>query len=382
MLAVLAAFLLTTWSPRQSNTRRAPLRLSTELGVDASLVIDQGPAAVISPDDTLLAFVAQQTESELSLLYVRRLEELRATLLPGTEGARNPFFSSDGQSIGFFAGGKLKRVSIAGGPVITLCDAPNGRGGAWTDDGTIVFAPSATGPVNASLLRVASTGGTPQSFTKLGPGEITHKWPQVLPGGTHILYSANTQATSYENSNLVVQELKTGTRKIIRSGGYFARYVASGHIVFMQAGALFAAPFDLRRLEITAPAVPVLENINGLGGGTAQFAVSDRGTLVYLPGESLPLDQPIIWMTREGKMRPLRTDPTKWSSPHFSPDGRQLAIAMISNVKHGHASRLTLRMIVIPYGRLMASASRSVRAARRDPVFTGNGPTELVRPSA
>src|SRR6185295_14057061 len=126
--------------------------------------------------------------------FVRRLDQLQATPLPGTEGARNPFFSPDGQWVAFFAGGKLKKIAANGSAAVTLCDAPNGRGGSWADDGTIVFTPDNQPQV--TLLRVPSGGGTPQPLTTLASGEITQRWPQVLPGGRAVLYTAaaTTQA--------------------------------------------------------------------------------------------------------------------------------------------------------------------------------------------
>ena len=156
-----------------------PMRLSAEIGADASLYTLDGPSAILSPDGTRLALVATGSDQK-QRIYVRSLDQLQATALSGTENARDPFFSPDGQWIGFFADGKLKKISVQGGAAVTLCDAPNDRGGSWGEDGTIVFAPDN----QAALSKVSSAGGTPQPLTTLDKqaGEITQRWPQVLPG--------------------------------------------------------------------------------------------------------------------------------------------------------------------------------------------------------
>ena len=135
----------------------APRKLLVSIGADASLPTDLGASAILSPDGTTLVFVAQQAGQ--TRLFVRKLDQLQATALAGTEGAASPFFSPDGQWIAFFAGGQLKKISVTGGAAITLCDAPAGRGGTWTDDDTIIFTP--TSARNATLLRVPAAGGTP-----------------------------------------------------------------------------------------------------------------------------------------------------------------------------------------------------------------------------
>src|SRR5262245_24092927 len=156
--ALAAAALLAPWAPLQTVSPPAPLRLTADLGADASLADSgYGSAAILSPDGGLLAFVAQKNAGGSRQLYVRRLTQLQATALSGTDGAESPFFSPDGQWIAFFASGKLKKISVTGGAAVSLCDAANGRGGAWSDDGTIVFSPNSGSGV--SLLRVSSAGG-------------------------------------------------------------------------------------------------------------------------------------------------------------------------------------------------------------------------------
>jgi Tol biopolymer transport system component len=325
ILALALAVVLALWAPwRTVRPPAVPLRLSAELGADASLVTRAaGAAAILSPDGQLLAFAAAQRRT--SQIYVRRLDQLQAAPLSGTEGAESPFFSPDGQWIGFFAGGKLKKVSVTGGAAVTLCDVPSGRGGAWAEDGTITFSPSNV--AGASLWRVSSAGGKPEALTTLAEREMTQRWPQVLPGGKAVLYmGASTTGGTYDDANLVVQPLPTGTRKVVVRGGHYGRYLPSGHLVYVHQGTLFAVPFDLDRLEATGQPVPVLEGVTSGGAGGAQFAVSANGTLVYAPGPSARGDAPIHWMGRDGRATALRAISADWSEPHFDPTGRLLAM--------------------------------------------------------
>jgi Tol biopolymer transport system component len=300
-------------------------------GADTSLVLPGAPGAnlALSPDGKVLVFAAAKSGATESQLYVRRLDQLQATGLSGTDEARNPFFSPDGQWIGFFAGGKLKKISVIGGAAVTLCDAPAGRGGAWAEDGTIAFTPS--GNPGVSLLRVSSAGGKPEPLTKLADGELLQRWPQILPGGKSVLFTSNENAANFDEANIAVQPLPDGPRKIVQRGGYYGRYVASGHLLYMHGGTMFAAPFNLDRLELTGQPVPALEGVNSsTGTGGAQFAVSGNGTIVYLSGQTAGNDAPIVWMDQAGKSTQLRSTAANWSNPHFSADGSRLAIDIVS----------------------------------------------------
>jgi Tol biopolymer transport system component len=323
-LGVLALLL---WSPwRRSSASPAPIRLSAELGADAALVTARGAGAILSPDGSVLAFVAEKNQT--SQLYVRRLAQVSATPMAGTDGASGPFFSPDGRWIAFFAGGRLKKVLTTGGAPIIVCDAPEPRGGAWAEDGTIVFMPG--GGTGLNLFRVPSAGGTPRPLTTPDRDEVTQRWPQVLPGGKALLYTGHSRTGGYEDANLVVQPLPAGARKVVQRGGYYGRYVPSGHLVYVHDGSLFAAPFDLDRLELSGPVVPVLESVSASPeAGWAQFAFSQTGTLVYVPKPSAGSGEvPISWMNRNGTTTPLRSTPTNWSNLVFSPDGRRLAMGI------------------------------------------------------
>jgi Tol biopolymer transport system component len=300
-----------------------PMRLSAEIGADASLFIANGPSAILSPDGTRLALVASSADQK-NRLYVRSLDQLQAAALSGTEGAAGPFFSPDGQWIGFFADGKLKKISVQGGAAVTLCDAPDARGGSWGDDGTIVFAPDN----RVALSKVSSAGGTPQPLTTLDKqaGEVTQRWPQVLPGSKAVLFTSSTHGNDYEDADIFVYSIASGQRKTVQRGGFHARYVPSGHVVYMHEGTLFAVPFDLKQLEVTGQPAPILEGVVTTPSGGAQFSVSETGNLVYVAGRGGGQNVSIYWMDREGKFQPLRETPGGYSNPAFSPDGKRLAL--------------------------------------------------------
>ena len=326
-LAVALATALVLWAPWRKALPLAPLSLNVELGADVSVTFGAGDALSLSPDGTVVAFVAQKGAEGSPQLYVRRLTQLQATPatpLLGTDEAESPFFSPDGQWIAFFSGGKLRKIAVSGGAVVPLCDAPNGRGGTWSEDDTIVFLPNAT--PDARLMRVSSNGGTPERLASFAGDKGTQRWPQALPGGKAVLF---TRGAVGGEQSIMVQELATGANTVVLRGGYHGRYLPSGHLVFLRDGTLFAAPFDLDRLTTTGPSVPALEGLaSNPGSGGAQFAVSTNGRLVYLPGQSIS-GVPIHWMDHDGKMTSLRDTPANWANLLFAPDGRHLALHII-----------------------------------------------------
>ena len=322
LIAIALAIVLGLRAPKPPQTLET-VRLTAEIGADASLYTGFGPAAILSLDGTRLALVAAGADQKRRI-YVRSLNQLQATVLSGTENAIDPFFSPDGQWIGFFADGKLKRISVQGGAAVALCDAPGDRGRCWGDDDTIVFEPDN----RAALFKVSSAGGTPQPLTTLDKqaGEITQRWPQVLPGGKAVLFTSNTHANNFEDSEIVVYSMASGQRKTVQRGGFYARYLPSGHVVYMHEGTLFAMPFDLRRLTMTGPPAPILEGVLAAPGvAGAQFSFSETGNLVYLAGVGIS-NASIYWMDREGKFTPLRETPAGYYNPAFSPDGKRLAL--------------------------------------------------------
>jgi len=329
--AAVALFVLTTAAFAIGFILRAPkpsqqTRLNAEIGADASLNTANGAAAIVSPDGARLAFVATGA-GQRRRIYVRSLDQLQATALSGTENAVDPFFSPDGQWLGFFADSKLKKISVQGGAAVTLCDASNDRGGSWSDDGTIVFSKDAA----SALSRVSSAGGTPEPLTTLDQkaGETTQRWPQALPGGKSVLFTSDT-APPFEDAEIAVYSIDSRQRKTVQRGGFYARYLPSGHVVYMHEGTLFAVPFDLKRLEVTGQPAPILEGVTtASGNGGAQFSFSDTGNLVYVAGRGVGLDVSIYWMDRDGKFAPLRETRAAYNNPALSPDGKRLALDVL-----------------------------------------------------
>jgi Tol biopolymer transport system component len=334
----LAASLLVLWAPWRKAPASTPVRVRAQLDEDGSLAITfggmWGSAAALSHDGQTLAFVATKNSATAPQLWIRRLDQLQAMPLAGTENAHDPFWSPDGRWVGFFANRRMQKIALSGGAAVPLFDAPEPRGGTWSEDDTIVF--TANSNSGASLLRISSAGGTAAPLIPLAQGEVTQRWPQSLPGGRAILFTSHsTTGANYDEANIVVQVLPDGPRTIVQQGGYFGRYVSSGHVIYVHAGTLFAVPFDLERLEVKGQPVPVVQNVasNPVTAG-AQVAVSSNGTLVYL-GEGALADAPVDWMDRDGKTTPLRARAAPWSNPRFSPDGRRLALE-IADGKQAH----------------------------------------------
>jgi eukaryotic-like serine/threonine-protein kinase len=285
-----------------------------------TMALTAGPA-VLSPDGTRLAFTARDDKGK-TLLYVRPLTSLTAQALPGTEDGTYPFWSPDGREIAFFAGGKLKKVSASGGPPQTLCDATNGRGGAWSEQGTILFTPSAS----ASLLRVSAGGGTPEAASSLNGslGENSHRFPFFLPDGKHFLFWARSSRGPQDHQEYV-GELGSLQAKPFMKSSSMAMY-ASGHLLFMRDQTLMAQPLNLRRMELTGDPLPVADHVAiNLGTTRPLFSASDNGVLVYQSGEAAGSWNP-LWFSRDGKQIGSISQTDFYISPTLSPDGTRLAI--------------------------------------------------------
>jgi Tol biopolymer transport system component/predicted Ser/Thr protein kinase len=293
---------------------RPLMRFSTDLGPEA--VEGSRITVAISPDGARLAFVVRGPAGKQQLA-TRLLDQAQATLLAGTENAADPFFSPDGQWIGFFADGKMKKISVQGGAAATLCDVANARGASWGEDGSIIV--TLTNSHADGLSRVPAGGGTPQAITKPGDkGEASHRYPQILPGGQAVLFTSTTVDGAYEDASVAVT-----------SGGTCLRQTGPATFVYVHQGTLFALGFDLDRLEVRGTPVPVLEDVAGDAfAGAGHYDVARNGTLVYLSGKSSVANWPVVWMDSTGKLQPLLAAPGPYYTPRFSPDGKRLALAV------------------------------------------------------
>jgi Tol biopolymer transport system component/predicted Ser/Thr protein kinase len=323
-LALVAAF--TSWIAYRS-TRPAELkplvRLDVDLGRDVYLNAIGGSDIVISPDGTRIAYLSANR------LFTRKLDQPVATDLPITAGATNPFFSPDGQWIGFVAGGKLRKISVEGGAEVGLCDtAASYTGADWGEDGNII----ASLRVSGGLSRVPSTGGTPTPVTDLEGEERTHRWPQILPGGKAILFTAENATVGFDDAKIEVVTMAGHRRKTVQRGGTYGHYLAAsgvkGYLTYVSRGTLFAVPFDLQKLETSGSPVPVLQHVSySPMFGSAKLSFSRSGTLVYRSREIDASRVVIQWLDDSGKIQPLLDKPGLFVSPHFSPDGQHLAVA-------------------------------------------------------
>jgi serine/threonine-protein kinase len=295
-----------------------------------------GNMLALSPDSARLALTLRGADGKVRL-YTRLLNHSQVTPLAGTDDASYPFFSPDGEWIGFFADGKLKKIAVEGGAALTLCDGPGPRGASWGDDGNIVAALTP----NGVLSRVHSAGGTPVPVTKLNSGEATHRWPQVLPGSQAILFTASSiVGSSYDDANVDIISLKTGERKTVARGGFPPRYLPSstgtGHLIYLHQSTLFAVPFYLARLAATGSPAPILEDVSSNTTAGGDFAFADSGAspigsapFVYLAGKGQG-GFPISWVDSSGRTQPLHAPLGAYITPRFSPDGKRLAFSMLN----------------------------------------------------
>jgi serine/threonine protein kinase/Tol biopolymer transport system component len=277
------------------------------------------PTLDLSPDGRQMVFVG--TRDGRTQFFLRTMDRLGSSPLDGSEDAVAPFFSPDGKRIGFFADGKLKTLAIGGGAPTEICDAADGICGSWGVDEMIVFAPR----WGSGLYRVSASGGAPISLTTLNATEreVSHLWPQVLPGGEAVLFTIIPGDTiSGDESIIAVQMKGQKEHQVLVRGGSYGRYLASGHLVYERKGVLLAVPFDLKALRIKGTPVIVLDNLRSTDWtGVAHFAVSDTGTLFYASGGVDIPDSSLALADLGGHVHPLVPD-RRVSEPAFSPDGR------------------------------------------------------------
>ncbi len=280
----------------------------------------------ISSDGTQFAYLAN------SRIFVRSLSAFNAHALTGSDAAGTNIsslaFSPDGRSLVFHAPSDraVKRVGIDGGAAVTICTVDALFGLTWDSSGILV------GQGSKGIVRCAAGGGTPEQLATVNDGEEAHG-PQLLPGGDGLLFTIARSADGparWDKAQVVVQSLRTGERKTILTGGADARYFPTGHVVYAQGGIVFAVPFDLDRLEVTGGAVPVIEGVRRpvLGStGTAQFATSSTGTLLYVPGPPrLLADRVLAFADRAGTVTRLALPPGAYEHVRASRDGTRVAI--------------------------------------------------------
>jgi serine/threonine-protein kinase len=320
----------------------------------------------LSPDGTRLAYTANNH------LYLRALDQLDAVPIAGDEGPalaspRVPFFSPDGQWVGFWHASQLKKVSVSGGAPVTLC-AWGGRGGppygaTWAADNTILVGDGVRG-----IWRVSGNGGTPERIIQVDAGQRV-SGPQLLPNGRTVLFTL-AQTASWDEAQIVVQSLDNGTRHTLVTGGTDGRYLPTGHLVYAFGGTVLAVPFDPTSRSIRGGPVPVVEGVWRQGGALnadAQFAVSSAGTLAYVPPPSVTaVRRTLVWVDRQGREETIAAEPRSYMHPRLAPDGTRLAL----EIQDDNQNR---DIWVWDFRRGTLTPVTSDPTAEREPVWTPDG---------
>ena len=387
------------WSiTRSTSPVRRPSRFT--LTTPEGAPVRTGGAAhdiAISPDGSRVVYVAQPGSGGGSRLDVRGLTQLDTFPLRGPAIGTGPFFSPDGNWIGYWDGvdQMLKKVLAEGGPPITLTSVLSTvRGAAWGPDDTIIFGTAAA----EGLWRVSATGGSPEVLTTFEEGEGNHIWPSILPGGQAVLFTVQTgAANTLSDLEIAVLRLSTGEWTRLGIAGSDPRYVPTGHVVYGLDQVLMAVPFSLDELAVSGDPVPVVEGVRTKNSGAANFGIASDGTLVYVSGGGLSeVQRTLVWVDRLGNEEPLPAEPRAYDRPRISPDGTRVALEVVAadrdiwiwDIARERLTRLTFdpltdqRPIWTPDGeRVVFSSDRNGRGNLFWKPADGTGAAELLHES-
>jgi len=360
---VVATLAIVTPFFRHAPSEGKPLRLSVPPPENAAFLPNSMP--VLSPDGQRLAFTARDSSGKV-LLWVRSLDSIQGQSLPGTEEAAYPFWSPDSRSLGYFAGGKLRKIEVSGGGPQVLADASNARGGTWSRNGMIVFAPS----TNSRLFSVSTTGGQVSPVTSFdsSKGETGLRWPYFLPDGQHFLYVArNPQQGS--TLNAYTGKLNSTETKRLTATESGIWYAPPGYLLYMQNGTLLAQRFDADRLELSGEPVPVAEHvITDTISQIPIFSASAGGALAYRTGGATSVQ--LIEYDRTGKKLGPVAEPGNYRQIALSPDEKRLAIER-PQIQQG----TDLWLLELSRGVLSRMAIEP--GTRTDPIWSPDGRTIL-----
>ncbi|MGB5816060.1 MAG: protein kinase [Thermoanaerobaculia bacterium] len=387
ILAVIAGAL--TLSSRNPDSTPGPIqRFSITLPPELHLAADE--QIVLSPDGSTLLITG--FEDQTRKLFLRQLKETDVEVIPETEGARNPFFSPDGQSIGFTRHQEeVVTLSLSTGREAVIADAGWG-GGSWSTDDTIVFTPNYT----SGLHRIPASGGVPEELTRpdLEQGELGHFWPQHLPDGNAVVFTSFSVPLS--RASIDVYDFATGEHRTLVENGVWGRYVPTGHLVFIRDKTMMAVRFDLEKLETTGAPVSVLTDLMPeLGQGDTPITFSSNGTLAYVPAAVMNPQLQLTWVDRQGNETPF-AKPNRYQHPKISPDGRRIALTIEDTtwdlwaleVERGTLSRLSFEANT-QFGALWMPSGDRIIYSQDDPPYNlywrsadGSGDAEPLVKSA
>ncbi len=318
-----ATVAVAAWRRTAESPALEPLvQVDIDLGSAGVLGSEVGNDLALSPDGETLVFVALLPDGS-TRLYARRLAELTAIELPGTVGARGPFFSPDSRSVGFWAQGSLKKTLVAGGSPVTIVTASDLQGASWGENDEIIATLDSTG----RLFRVPVDGGAPVPVFEPAPG-TNARWPQHLPGDA-ILFTQTRGGTA---SGVHVVRLGDGASRELLPNGTYGRYLPSGHLLYVDRGTLLAAPFDVATLSLTGTPARVLDGVvTSPSFGFAQLAVANDGTLVYERTRGSGLTR-MMWLDGSAAPPvPAVAEPGRYLWPRVAPDGRHVAVALLED---------------------------------------------------
>jgi serine/threonine protein kinase len=301
-----------------------PVHLSVTLPLRKALPNTSFRPLAISPDGSAVVYAAYGDDRKTQL-YLRKLGNFESTPIPGTEGARSPFFSPNGEWLGFTSDeAKLKKMLLRGGSAVVVTDAA--FGGSWASDDTIYYVKSFT----SGIYSVSAGGGQPKQVTQPGstPDDRAHGWPSVLPDNSGLIFTVWTGKT-FNEARIEGLSFATGKRKVLIEGATGGRYLPGGYLAYARNGVLFVVGFDPKRLEVKGTPVPAIEGImTGASNGDAVFAVSKTGTLAFQPGTLTSYPRTLVWMDRSGKTTNITDEIKPYAAPAVSPDGKRIALTL------------------------------------------------------
>lgn len=330
LLFVAGAAALWGWLRPVAAPPRPVARLQLALPGDFHLPGHRSPGVAISADGRLIALPVVNKEGELQLsLY--HMENGAVDTMPALREATDPFFSPDGKWLGYVHDERLTKVAVGEGEPVALAEAHNetGFGECWTQDDAIIFSPN----YDKGLWRVSAGGGEATMLTEPDAArkEVGHWFPQILPDGRHVLFT--NYSTPIQDRRIEVLSLDSGERKTIVEGGFFGRYVPSGHLIYLgRDGALMAQRFDLEKLEAEGLPIPLTGDVYANTDGHASLDFAGNGTLVYAPITAMSPDRNLVWVDRKGNVEPVRAEPRRYMHPRLSPDQQRIAVTVENGV--------------------------------------------------